>query len=177
MVNITGDLVVQDNLQLTTLQGLEQLERVGAKLVVTRNDRLTTLSAVAHSLVFVGGSVQVSDNAALCQDLTSYKDFSWSAVVVEGGSIDVCIKHVAAIVTLVPTIGDHGICLRSATDNHGRDAGVRDGAVRGILPVQRLARAQEQHQHLYQRRRGRWVVQTASRKRGNQLKITSVQKK
>ena len=70
ITQITGDVLVRRNPDLTNLMGLNQLQTIGGRFVVYRNRTLTSLGDFS-ALQTIGGYFSVSDNAAL----TSLGDF------------------------------------------------------------------------------------------------------
>jgi len=64
LVEITGDLVIRFNSELTDLRAFKTLLNVGGSIIVTHNDSLKSLVHL-KSIVRVGGDIVVHDNPVL----------------------------------------------------------------------------------------------------------------
>lgn len=78
---VNGDLVIYGTYELETLDGLEEIQRVGGNLNVSYNDELGDCSALYELLdatpttrVGVGGEIYIAYNAAGCNSLTEVVD-------------------------------------------------------------------------------------------------------
>lgn len=67
MTEIDGDLIIEGNGGLLDLIGLNALRRVYYSVSVVNNDALASLQGL-ESLRAVGGKLEISENAALCED-------------------------------------------------------------------------------------------------------------
>ncbi len=79
--DVDGDLIVYDNYELKTLEGLEGIQRVGGNLEVHYNNELGDCSALYELLDAsvttrsgVAGDVYIDSNAAGCNSLTEVVD-------------------------------------------------------------------------------------------------------